>query len=139
MELTIELVDGGYVAVATGVLGIERGMEFWEAIQAQRPEGGYRFGVLDVTGATTPLLDDWPATQSTLEVLHPAARLVRMTKRDAFRFGFVCTHPHAVAMIEDLSELSRFGSARPLDRATDVRRFDTVDAALAWCREGLAD
>lgn len=139
MKLTIELVDDGYVAVATGVVGIERGMEFWEAIQAHRPEGGYRFGVLDVTGAITPLLDEWPANQSTLEVLHPATRLVRLTKRPTFRFGFVSTHPHAVAMIEDLSELSRFGSARPPDKATDVRRFDTVAEALTWCRDGLDD
>lgn len=139
VELAIELVDGGYVAVATGDLGFDRAMEFWEAIQAHRPDGGYRFGVLDVTGAVTAQIDEWPASQATLESLHPAARLVRMTKRDTFRFAFVSTDPHAAAMIEDLRELSRFGTARAVDRATDVRRFDTVEEALAWCRELLSD
>ena len=139
MEIDFEVVGDGYVARISGVISMENGMELWDAIQAHRPDDGFAFGVVDVSNAETPLLDRWPPEIEVYEVLHPAVRLLRQTLKAGFRSAFVTTHPHAEAMMEDLGELTRFGSPRPAGEAPQARVFADPDDARTWCRGASGD
>ncbi|MEM9467179.1 MAG: hypothetical protein AAGA90_17535 [Actinomycetota bacterium] len=135
MELEFEVVEEGYVARVSGTFGMQSAGLLWEEIQAHRPDDGFRFGVIDVRSASTPLLDSWPPGEAVYEVLHPAVRLLRQTVRAGFRAAFVTDHLHAQAMMDDLAELTRYGSPRPPGEAPSARVFADLDAALSWCRD----
>ena len=134
MELDFEVVGAGYVARISGVFGMDNGPSLWDAIQAHRPPDGFAWGVVDVRDAVTPMLDAWPPEVEVYEVLHPAVRLLRQSLQPGFRAAFVTSHPHAQAMMDDLGELTRFGSVRPPGESPQARVFASFDDALAWCQ-----
>ncbi len=134
VDFDFEVVGDGYLATLRGDVAAERLQPLWAHIGAERPDGGFRFGVLDISRARTPELEGWPADATTLERLQPIARMIRMTLQDRFRMAVVTTDVSIDAVISDLTQLVRFAPPIRSGDSPRSRRFDTVEEALAWCR-----
>ncbi|MEM9467180.1 MAG: hypothetical protein AAGA90_17540 [Actinomycetota bacterium] len=138
MELDFEVVGDGYLATIRGDISSDEIRALWDVILDRRPEGGFWFGVLDIRSANTPEVRSWPADHAVLERLHPVARMINQTLRRGFRMAVVSTEPTIDAVITDLADLVSFGTPTRAGEAPVGRRFETVDAAMAWCGDASA-
>ncbi len=134
MEFDFEVVGDGYRATIRGDITAEALRSLWDVILEHRPDDGFRFGVLDVRAGRAVEVTVWPADSETLERLHPVARMINQTLRAGFRMAVVSSEPMIDHVIADLADLVSFGTPNRPGEPPQGRRFDTVEAALAWCR-----
>ncbi|MEO0492731.1 MAG: hypothetical protein AAF081_04865 [Actinomycetota bacterium] len=135
MDFSFEAVSGhGYVAQFDGELNSTVIAEFWAYVQSVRPDGGFSFAVLDIDETEIANLAAWPGSPDTLELLHPIARMVTQSLDPAFRLAIVSTNAIIDTVIEDLMGLVQYGTPSDPGSTMAVRRFDSTDGALGWCR-----
>lgn len=138
MDFDFRTADGGYILELTSEFEVARLGEIWQRIQSERSEDGFGFGVIDFGDRDLPDLDAWELTAETVEMLHPAARMVTATVQEGFRFAVVSTRRILDPVIDDVRSLADLRVAGSPRRVADLRRFDDLDSALAWCRAGVA-
>ena len=111
----------------------------WDVILARRPGDGFMFAALDIRTAGLPEVEAWPADNATLERLHPVARMVNQSLQPGFRIAVVSNEPIIDQVIADLGDLVAFGTPARAGEPPVGRRFETIEAALHWCRRGDDD
>ena len=137
VDFDFRTVECGYVVTVTGEFDALEIREVWDRIQAERPPTGFRFGVVDLGDREFPIFDSWELTPERFELLHPAARMVNATLQSGVRLAIVSPRRILDAVITDILALAEMSQLTPRDAGPDLRRFEAIEPALAWCRAGV--